>query len=142
MSKQYEPLMTTEFMVKFDLPDTLEEKMEKEKNFNSDEFIKKVNSPEFKETGEGFKGSVFLPFNFMVIKGLEKYQQYAFARECAIRHMYYILEGLSPLDEKKKGDLYEAYLPTKEGPAQLKGDPDFPRKRFLHYLMLPNLKMV
>ena len=43
-------------------------------------------------------------FNFMVIKGLEKYQQYAFARECAIRHLYYILEGLSPLDEKKKLD--------------------------------------
>ena len=49
MSKQYEPLMTTEFMVKFNLPDTLEEQMEKEKNFNSDEFLKKVNSPEFKE---------------------------------------------------------------------------------------------
>ena len=49
MSKQYEPLMTTEFMVKFDLPDTLEEQMEREKNFNSDKFLEKVNSPEFKE---------------------------------------------------------------------------------------------
>lgn len=101
-----------------------------------------MDCPEFKETGEGFKGSVFLPFNFMIIKGLEKYQQYAFARECAIRHMYYILEGLSPLDEKKKGDLYEAYLPTKEGPAQLKGDNDFPRKRFLHFVGLSTIALM
>jgi len=49
MNKQYEPLMTTEFMVKFDLPNTLEEQMEREKNFNSDKFLEKVNSPEFKE---------------------------------------------------------------------------------------------
>ncbi len=46
---KYEPLLTTEFMVKFDLPDTLEERMEKEKNFNDEELLKKLNSPEFKE---------------------------------------------------------------------------------------------
>ena len=101
-----------------------------------------ADDPDFKLTGEGFKGSVFPPFNFMVIKGLEKYQHYGFARECAIRHMYYILEGLSPLNTKLKGDLFEAYLPTKEGPAQLRGVSDFPRKRFLHFIGLSTIAIM
>ena len=46
---KYEPLLTTEFMVKFDLPGTLEEQMENEKNFNDEELLKKLNSSEFKE---------------------------------------------------------------------------------------------
>ena len=46
---KYEPLLTTEFMVKFALPGTLEEQMEKEKNFNDEELLKKLNNPEFKE---------------------------------------------------------------------------------------------
>ncbi len=96
----------------------------------------------FSENGEGFCGSVFPTFDFMVIKGLEKYQHYDFARECAIRHLYYILEGLSPVDSSKKGELYEAYLPTKEGPAVLSGCPDFPRKRFLHFLGLSTIALM
>jgi len=74
MSKQYEPLMTTEFMVKFNLPDTLEEQMDinnrkhiieimmedgkfknidelmnAELNFEDKQLIDRLNSPEFKE---------------------------------------------------------------------------------------------
>ncbi|MBO4404499.1 MAG: hypothetical protein J5780_04120 [Treponema sp.] len=101
-----------------------------------------ADSSDFKESGEGFKGSVFPPFNFMIIKGLEKYQRYDFARECAIRHLYFILEGLSPLDTKQKGDLYEAYLPNKEGPAACKGESDFPRKRFMHYVGLSTIALM
>ena len=101
-----------------------------------------ADSPDFKESGEGFKGSVFPPFNFMIIKGLEKYQRYDFARECAIRHLYFILEGLSPLDTKQKGDLYEAYLPNKEGPAACKGESDFPRKRFMHFVGLSTIALM
>ncbi len=85
----------------------------------------------FKESGEGFCGSVFPTFNFMVIKGLEKYQQYELARECSIRHLYFVLETLMPSKEDEKGDLYEAYLPCKEGKAALDGNPDWPRPRFL-----------
>ena len=69
--------------------------------------------------------------NFMVIKGLEKYQQYEVARECAIRHLYFILEGLMPNDEREMGDVYEAYLPCKEGKSSWSGVPDFPRAHFL-----------
>ena len=101
-----------------------------------------ADSPDFKETGEGFKGSVLPTFDFMVIKGLEKYQRYAFARECSIRHLYHVLEALSPADSKKKGDLYEAYLPCKEGPASCRSEKDFPRKRFLHYTGLSTVALM
>ena len=101
-----------------------------------------MDSPDFKESGEGFKGSVFPTFNFMIIKGLEKYQHYEFARECAIRHLYFILEGLSPFDTKTKGDLFEAYLPTKEGPAQWHLEHDFPRKRFLPAVGLSTIALM
>jgi neutral trehalase len=63
-----------------------------------------ADSPEFSENGEGYRGSVYPALNFMVIKGLEKYQRYDLARECAIRHLYFILEGLQPADGSK-GDL-------------------------------------
>ncbi len=101
-----------------------------------------ADNPAFSEMGEGFRGSVFPCYNFMVIKGLERYQRYAFARECAIRHMYFILEGLSPVDQSIKGDLYEAYLPNKEGPAIWSDMPDFPRKRFLQFLGLSTVALM
>ncbi len=90
-----------------------------------------ADDPNFKEDGSGYCGSVFPAFNFMVIKGLEKYGKYELARECAIRHLYYVLDGLMPSDTKQPGDLWEAYLPTQEGKASLKGKPGFPRKRYI-----------
>ena len=87
-----------------------------------------ADSPDFSENGEGHRGSVYPELNFMIIKGLEKYQQYDLARECAIRHLYFVLEALQPSDGSK-GDLYEAYLPKKEGFAIKTGAPNFPRKR-------------
>jgi len=101
-----------------------------------------ADSPDFKEKGEGFCGSVYPAFNFMVIKGLEKYQRFDLARECAIRHLYYILEGLSPADSKQKGDMYEAYLPCKEGPAQLSHKNEFPRKRYLETIGLSTIALM
>lgn len=91
-----------------------------------------ADDPNFSEDGNGYCGSVFPAFNFMVIKGLEKYGKYELARECAIRHLYYVLDGLMPNESSKQaGDLWEAYLPNKEGKAVQKGKPGFPRKRYL-----------
>ena len=98
-----------------------------------------ADSRSFKKSGEGFCGSVFPAFNFMVIKGLEKYRHYELARECSIRHLYYILEGLMPNDPKEKGDVYEAYLPTKEGKASMSKDSGFPRP---HYLITVGLSTI
>ena len=88
------------------------------------------DSSSFSPKGNGYCGSVFPLYNFMVIKGLEKYNQYELARECSIRHLYYVLEGLMPNDNKP-GDLYEAYLPEGEGKPSMKGNKAFPRPRYL-----------
>ena len=89
-----------------------------------------ADDPHFSEEGNDYNGSVMPAFNFMVIKGLEKYAQYEFARECAIRHLYFVLEGLMPNENKEPGDLYEAYLPNKEGPAKRENG-DKSRARYL-----------
>ena len=96
----------------------------------------------FSENGEGFRGSCFPIFNFVVIKGLEKYQKYEFARECSIRHLYYVLEGLMPTDENQKGDFYEAYMPSSSQKAIWTGEEDFPRKRFLASVGLSTIALM
>ncbi len=100
-----------------------------------------ADSPNFSEDGDGFKGSVFPAFNFMIIKGLEKYQRYDLARECSIRHLYYILEGLQPADGKK-GDMYEAYKPCKEGKAVMPSNEDFPKVRYLQTVGLSTIALM
>jgi neutral trehalase len=68
----------------------------------------------------------------MVIKGLEKFNEFIFARECAIRHMYFLLDTLHP-DAETIGDVWEAYLPNKEGFSKTDEIPDFPRRRLMPY---------
>lgn len=101
-----------------------------------------MDSPDFSANGEGFRGSVYPPFNFMVIKGLEKYHRWDLARECAIRHLYYMLDAMFPHDQKIKGNLWEAYLPCKEGVASKEGDESFPRQRYLHYAALSTIALM
>jgi neutral trehalase len=92
-----------------------------------------VSEPGFDETGHGFRGSVFPHFTFMVIKGLERYQRWDLARECATRHLYFVLDSMSPDGNHHKGNLWEAYLPLQEGPAQWPECPEFPRSQYLTY---------
>ncbi len=101
-----------------------------------------ADSPNFSKNGEGFRGSVYPPFNFMVIKGLEKYQRYDLARECSIRHLYYILEALLPNDPKIKGNMYEAYLPCKEGKAIMESNSSFPKEKYLQYTALSTIALM
>jgi neutral trehalase len=92
-----------------------------------------VSEPGFDETGNGFRGSVYPHLTFMVIKGLERYQRWDLARECAIRHLYFVLDSMNPDGNHHKGNLWEAYLPLKEGPAQWPEKPEFPRAQYLTY---------
>ncbi|MDR0301249.1 MAG: hypothetical protein LBI04_02935 [Treponema sp.] len=92
-----------------------------------------VCEKEFDENGRGFRGSVFPHLTFMVIKGLERYQRWDIARECAIRHLYFMLDSMSPEGNHHKGNLWEAYLPTKEGPAKWPNKTLFPRAQYLTY---------
>ncbi len=90
-----------------------------------------LDDPDFSESGMGARGSVFPTLNFMVIKGLQKYNRWELAREYSIRHLYYVLDTLAPQGDRSKGCLWEAYLPTKEGPAVFEGNDEFPRKQYL-----------
>jgi neutral trehalase len=92
-----------------------------------------VNEPGFDENGGGFRGSVYPHLTFMVIKGLERYQRWELARECATRHLYFVLDSMSPDGNHHKGNLWEAYLPLKEGPALWPERPGFPRSQYLTY---------
>jgi len=92
-----------------------------------------LSEESFDENGSGYRGSVYPHLTFMVIKGLERYQRWDLARACAIRHLYFMLDSMSPDGNHHNGTLWEAYMPTKEGPAKWEGREDFPRKQYLSY---------
>jgi neutral trehalase len=92
-----------------------------------------ANEEFFDENGGGFRGAVYPHLTFMVIKGLERYQRWELARECATRHLYFVLDSMSPDGNHQKGNLWEAYLPLKEGPAVWPEQPGFPRPQYLTY---------
>lgn len=99
--------------------------------------------PLFSQEGNGYCGSVFPQYTFMVIKGLEKYQRYELARECAIRHLYFILDSMTPSGEHNKGNLWEAYKATKIGPAEgFPQEKDFPKKDLLSFAGLSTIALV
>ncbi|NLJ11118.1 MAG: hypothetical protein GX438_12370 [Treponema sp.] len=97
------------------------------------------NEPSFCENGNGYRGSVFPHLTFMVIKGLEKYQRWDLARECSIRHLYFVLDSMHPEGNHHKGNLWEAYLPLKEGPSQWPDREGFPRPNYLSYIALSTI---
>ncbi len=100
-----------------------------------------ADEADFSIKGTGFRGSVYPPFTFMVVKGLEKYGAYELARECSIRHLYYMLDTLHP-EGKEKGTVWEAYQPKKDGPAQWPGKRDFPRPLFVTYAALSSITLM
>ena len=100
-----------------------------------------VRDRRFDPIGMGFRGSVYPPFNYMVIKGLEKYKRHDLAREFAIRHLYHVLDGLYP-NTGKKGSLYEAYAPHTEGPAKWPGKKSFPRTMYIPYTGLTTISLM
>lgn len=100
-----------------------------------------VKDKRYDPIGMGFRGSVYPPFDYMIIKGLEKYKRNDLAREFAIRHIYHVLDGLYP-NTGKKGSLYEAYAPHTEGPAKWPGKKGFPRTMFLPYTALTTVSLM
>ncbi len=99
-----------------------------------------VDSPCYKENVQGYCGAVVPSNIYCVVKGLEKYGEYVFARECAIRHVYFMLDTLHP-GEEVQGDVWEAYLPNKEGTPASCGD-EFPRKKFLPQVCVVTITMM
>lgn len=100
-----------------------------------------VNDPDFSQQGDGYRGAVVPFYTFVVIKGLERYNRFEFARECSIRHFYFILDTLHP-DGDEHGDVWEAYQPFKEGPAVFSDNPDLPRRRYLPMIGLVTITLM
>ena len=100
-----------------------------------------LDEESFDERGMGFKGSVSPAFTFMIVKGLEKFARYDLARECSIRHLYYMLDTLHP-EGKHKGNLYEAYLPRRDGPAHWPGKKGWPRPLYLAHAALSTVTLI
>ncbi|GHT48367.1 hypothetical protein FACS1894102_1240 [Spirochaetia bacterium] len=103
-----------------------------------------ASEPTFKECGDAYCGSVYPHLTFMVIKGLERYQRWELARECSIRHLYFVLDSMNPESDRQKGVLWEAYLPTTEGTASFfsktkNANTVFPRPQYLTYAALSTI---
>jgi len=100
-----------------------------------------ADEEKFSEKGNGYRGSVVPPFTFMVVKGLEKYAKYDLAREAAIRPLYYMLDTLHP-EGKEKGDVWEAYMPMRDGPAHWDGRKEWPRAKLLSFVALSTITLM
>jgi len=100
-----------------------------------------ANEPEFSDDGMGYCGSVFPPFTFFIVKGLEIQQKHELAREFAIRHLYYMLDTLHP-EGKERGSVWEAYKPLRDGKAEWPGDSTFPREMHLPYIGLSTITLM
>lgn len=55
--------------------------------------------------------------------------------------MYFLLDTLHP-DTDQIGDLWEAYLPNKEGPSKTDEIEGFPRRRLMHYAGLATITLM
>lgn len=103
-----------------------------------------ADSPCYNENAQGYCGAVIPSNIYCVVKGLEKYGENVFARECAIRHVYFMLDTLHP-GEEVQGDVWEAYLPNREGtpsPVENSNGEVFPRRKFLPQVCLVTITMM
>lgn len=101
-----------------------------------------ADHPKFSVHGNGYCGSVLPEFNFMILKGLEKYHKWDLARESAIRHLYYVLETVFPGGSHTSGDLWQGYLPNKEGKASGSASQEFPKKRYVQSAALSTIAVM
>lgn len=70
-----------------------------------------MNENLYAPQGMGFRGGVYPMFTYMVIKGLELYEKYEFARESALKHIYAIFDTWLATSKKNNGSgiFFEAY---------------------------------
>jgi len=119
-----------------------------------------ADHPDYDKRGCGYRGSVVPPFTYMVIKGLEKYNQYELARDCAIRHLYFVLDSMhqgesrdadqefeDPAEKRarsneQKPTIWEAYQPQNEGKAAWPEKPLWPRPQFLAFTGLSTVALM
>ncbi|NIZ47514.1 trehalase family glycosidase [Entomospira nematocerorum] len=77
-----------------------------------------VDEEHFSLHGNGFNGGVYPELTYMVIKGLEKFKKFEFAREAAAKHIYFILDRLH-LEGDETGHFWSCYQPMSDGIAHV-----------------------
>lgn len=100
-----------------------------------------ADSEFYDKRGMGFRGSVLPHLTYMVIKGLEKYNQWELARDCAIRHLYFILDSAHSNGETKQ-ILWDAYQPQNEGKAVWPEKKNWPRPQHLAFTGLSTVALI
>lgn len=102
-----------------------------------------ISEPSFSEEGLGYNGAVYPELTFMVIKALEKYEQWELAREKAISHLYFILDTFHP-EGGAKGSFWQAYLPLRDGYAQPPAGIEVPENRtdYIIYTSLATITLM
>jgi len=117
---------------------------------NPDEFAQQnvfptlaKNEPEYSSKGEGYLGSVFSPYTYMIIKGLEKYSAYRSAKKYSLQHITAIIETINARPEKE-GDarIVEAYQAEKYEAARWSRHTHFPRKQYVPYVGLAGIALL
>ena len=71
-----------------------------------------ADHPEYREDGGYWRGGVWAPTNYMVLKGLEKAGEYDLAREIAINHVENVTKVYL-----ETGTLWENYAPEQAAPG-------------------------
>lgn len=100
-----------------------------------------VDAEAYDKRGMGYNGSVLPQFTYMIIKGLEKYNQWELARDCSIRHLYFMLDSAHQNGEHRQ-TLWEAYQPQNEGKAIWPDRPDWPRAQYLGFSGLSTVALM
>lgn len=118
---------------------------------NPDEFAQKNVFPtlskderEYRAHGEGYRGSVFPPYTYMIIKGLEKYAAFTRAKKYATQHIKAITETIkqNASDDDADTHMVEAYQPEKYQKASWGRRKDFPKKRYTPFLGLAGIALM
>ncbi len=100
-----------------------------------------ADAEKYDKRGYGYRGAVLPHFTYMVIKGLEKYNQWELARDCAIRHLYFMLDSAHPNGDRHQ-TLWEAYQPQNEGKAVWPDKADWPRPQYLGFAGLATVALM
>ena len=97
----------------------------------------------YRASGEGYRGSVFPPYTYMIIKGLENYAAFKSAKEYAYRHVKAITETIKQhASEGEEASMVEAYQPESYDGASWSGKKNFPKKRYVPYLGLSGIAIM
>lgn len=72
-----------------------------------------ADHPEYAENGDYWKGGVWAPTNYMVLKGLERHGYQDLAYEIAKNHLKQVVEVY-----KETGTLWENYMPERPAPGE------------------------